>query len=55
MDARNRILWVAHPYTILAMANLETTYVEMGNYREAEKLKTQVFHARNRILELEPH
>jgi hypothetical protein len=53
LDARNRILGVEHPDTILTMGNLASTYRELGKYTEAEKLEIQVLDARNRILGVE--
>ena len=50
LDTRNRILGVEHADTIRAMANLATTYQNLGKYTQAEKLQIQVLDTRNRIL-----
>ena len=50
MHARNKILGVEHPYTILALENLATTYGNLGNYAEAENLQKVVLARRNRQL-----
>jgi len=53
LDKRNKILGVEHPDTITAMANLATTYRNLGKYTEAEKLEMKVLDASNRILGVE--
>ncbi|KIJ93512.1 hypothetical protein K443DRAFT_12821, partial [Laccaria amethystina LaAM-08-1] len=53
LDERNKILGVEHPDTMFAMANLATTYQNLGKYTEAEKLGIQVLDARKRILGVE--
>jgi hypothetical protein len=53
LDKRNKILGVEHPDTIFAMANLASTYRNLGKYTEAEKLEMQVLDASDRILGVE--
>ena len=49
LDTRNKILGMEHPDTIIAMADLASTYQHLGKYTEAEKLEMQVLDASNRI------
>jgi len=44
---------VEYPHTILAMANLASTYRNLGKCTEAEKLEIQVLDASNSILGVE--
>ena len=50
LNARNRILGVEHPHTILSMNNLAATYRSLARYTEAEKLEMQAHELKNRVL-----
>ncbi|KIJ99978.1 hypothetical protein K443DRAFT_8011 [Laccaria amethystina LaAM-08-1] len=55
LDARNRILGVEHPDTILAMKNLAITYRNLEKYTEAEKLENQAHKLKGRVPGAESH
>ena len=47
---RKRVLGEEHPDTLTSMANLALTYLDQGQWTEAEQLSVQVLEARMRIL-----
>ena len=50
LDARNRILGVQHPQTILAMENLAITLGSLGKCEEAQNLIIQAQELKNKVL-----
>ncbi|KAF8519810.1 hypothetical protein BU17DRAFT_89673 [Hysterangium stoloniferum] len=53
LEAQQLILGPEHPHTILAKANLASTYSDLGRAKEAEVLKVQVFDGQQLMLGLE--
>ena len=50
LDMRKKLLGAEHPDTLLSMANLATTYSDLGNFKEAEELEVQVLDMRKKLL-----
>jgi tetratricopeptide (TPR) repeat protein len=50
LEARRRVLGEEHPDTIIAMANLASTYWKQGRSKEAEELDIKVLEVRRRVL-----
>jgi L-lactate permease len=50
MEARKRVLGEEHPDTLSAMSSLATTYLNLGQWKDAEDLEVLVMEARKRVL-----
>jgi hypothetical protein len=50
MEARMRVLGKEHPSTLNSMANLVSTYLNLGRWKEAEELDERVMKTRMRVL-----
>jgi len=55
LDARNRILGVEHPNTINALANLASTYDELGKHTEAGSWRSKFWMQETEFLEWNTH
>jgi len=49
LDVRSKFLGREHYHTMIAAANLASTYDDLGRYIDSEKLKTHVLHSSKRI------
>lgn len=50
MKIRKRLLGKEHPSTLTSMANLASTFRDIGRWKEAEKLEMQMMKIRKRLL-----
>ncbi len=50
LTLQKRVLGEEHPDTLLAMANLASTYWDQGRWKDAEELQLQVLTSQKRVL-----
>ena len=50
LEMRKKVLGAEHPYTIISMGNLATTYAAKGDLYEAEHLDVQVLDMRKKLI-----
>ncbi|KAF2193470.1 HET-domain-containing protein [Zopfia rhizophila CBS 207.26] len=50
METRKRVFGTEHPDTLTSMANLASTYMHQGRWKEAEELEVQVMETSLRVL-----
>jgi hypothetical protein len=50
MKMRKRVLGDEHSSTLTSMANLASTYINQGRWKEAEELEVQVMETSSRVL-----
>ena len=50
METEKRVLGQEHPSTLTSMANLASTFLNQGRWKEAEELFVQVMETRMRVL-----
>jgi hypothetical protein len=50
METRSRVLGQEHPDTLTSIANLASTYMNQGQWKQAEELNVQVTETRKRVL-----
>ena len=51
LEARNRILGVEHPHTIIAIIKFAATYKCLGKHTDGEKLHIQAQEVQSRVFE----